>query len=95
MAFLFEGVVSRIDVLLWDKGQNLYVLDYKSSQNYQQSHKAQVSHYAAFLQTQALILRYKRALFTLIKDCLKNYGFEIKNFKVVYEYQKNRKRGSV
>ncbi len=52
-AFLFEGVVSRIDVLLWDKGENLYVLDYKSSQNYQQSHKAQVSHYAAFLQTQA------------------------------------------
>ncbi|GAA7569514.1 RecB-like helicase [Helicobacter pylori] len=52
-AFLFEGVMSRIDVLLWDKGQNLYVLDYKSSQNYQQSHKAQVSHYAAFLQTQA------------------------------------------
>ncbi|GAA8187181.1 RecB-like helicase [Helicobacter pylori] len=52
-AFLFEGVVSRIDVLLWDKGKNLYVLDYKSSQNYQQSHKAQVSHYAAFLQTQA------------------------------------------
>lgn len=52
-AFLFEGVVSRIDVLLWDKGQNLYVLDYKSSQNYQQSHKAQVSHYAVFLQTQA------------------------------------------
>ncbi len=52
-AFLFEVVVSRIDVLLWDKGQNLYVLDYKSSQNYQQSHKAQVSHYAAFLQTQA------------------------------------------
>ncbi|GAA8861708.1 RecB-like helicase [Helicobacter pylori] len=52
-AFLFEGVVSRIDVLLWDKGQNLYVLDYKSSQNYQQSHKAQVSHYSAFLQTQA------------------------------------------
>ncbi|GAA6928049.1 RecB-like helicase [Helicobacter pylori] len=53
VAFLFEGVVSRIDVLLWDKGQNLYVLDYKSSQNYQQSHKTQVSHYAAFLQTQA------------------------------------------
>ncbi|GAA7654974.1 RecB-like helicase [Helicobacter pylori] len=53
VAFLFERVVSRIDVLLWDKGQNLYVLDYKSSQNYQQSHKAQVSHYAAFLQTQA------------------------------------------
>ncbi|WRC75770.1 RecB-like helicase [Helicobacter pylori] len=53
VAFLFEGVVSRIDVLLWDKGQNLYVLDYKSSQNYQQNHKAQVSHYAAFLQTQA------------------------------------------
>ncbi len=53
VAFLFEGVVSRIDVLLWDKGQSLYVLDYKSSQNYQQSHKAQVSHYAAFLQTQA------------------------------------------
>ncbi|WRB75419.1 RecB-like helicase [Helicobacter pylori] len=52
VAFLFEGVVSRIDVLLWDRGQNLYVLDYKSSQNYQQSHKAQVSHYAAFLQTQ-------------------------------------------
>lgn len=52
-AFLFEGVVSRIDVLLWDKGQNLYILDYKSSQNYQQSHKVQVSHYAAFLQTQA------------------------------------------
>ncbi|GAA8264053.1 RecB-like helicase [Helicobacter pylori] len=52
-AFLFEGVVSRIDVLLWDKGQNLYVLDYKSSQNYQQSHKVQVSHYATFLQTQA------------------------------------------
>ncbi|WP_187940790.1 RecB-like helicase [Helicobacter pylori] len=52
-AFLFEGVVSRIDVLLWDKGQNLYVLDYKSSQNYQQSHKAQVSHYAEFLRTQA------------------------------------------
>ncbi|GAA7559475.1 RecB-like helicase [Helicobacter pylori] len=52
-AFLFEGVVSRIDVLLWDKGQNLYILDYKSSQNYQQSHKAQVSHYAEFLQTQA------------------------------------------
>ncbi|WRA07384.1 RecB-like helicase [Helicobacter pylori] len=52
-AFLFEGVVSRIDVLLWDRGQNLYVLDYKSSQNYQQSHKVQVSHYAAFLQTQA------------------------------------------
>ncbi|OPG64231.1 recombinase RecB [Helicobacter pylori] len=52
-AFLFEGVVSRIDVLLWDKGQNLYVLDYKSSQNYQQSHKVQVSHYAAFLKTQA------------------------------------------
>ncbi len=52
-AFLFEGVVSRIDVLLWDRGQNLYVLDYKSSQNYQQSHKAQVSHYAVFLQTQA------------------------------------------
>ncbi|UOR33572.1 RecB-like helicase [Helicobacter pylori] len=53
VAFLFEGVVSRMDVLLWDKGQNLYVLDYKSSQNYQQSHKAQISHYAAFLQTQA------------------------------------------
>ncbi|GAA9611969.1 RecB-like helicase [Helicobacter pylori] len=53
VAFLFEGVVSRMDVLLWDKGQNLYVLDYKSSQNYQQSHKAQVSRYAAFLQTQA------------------------------------------
>lgn len=53
VAFLFQGVVSRIDVLLWDKGQNLYVLDYKSSQNYQQSHKEQVSHYAAFLQTQA------------------------------------------
>ncbi|GAA7715846.1 RecB-like helicase [Helicobacter pylori] len=53
VAFLFEGVVSRIDVLLWDKGQNLYILDYKSSQNYQQSHKAQVSHYAEFLQTQA------------------------------------------
>ncbi|MGL2395074.1 RecB-like helicase [Helicobacter pylori] len=52
-AFLFEGVVSRIDVLLWDKGQNLYVLDYKSSQNYQQSHKVQVSHYAEFLKTQA------------------------------------------
>ncbi len=52
-AFLFQGVVSRIDVLLWDKGQNLYVLDYKSSQNYQQSHKVQVSHYAEFLQTQA------------------------------------------
>ncbi|MFP6003067.1 RecB-like helicase [Helicobacter pylori] len=52
-AFLFEGVVSRIDVLLWDKGQNLYVLDYKSSQNYQQSHKTQVSHYAEFLKTQA------------------------------------------
>ncbi len=53
VAFLSQGVVSRMDVLLWDKGQNLYVLDYKSSQNYQQSHKAQVSHYAAFLQTQA------------------------------------------
>ncbi|GHQ60777.1 DNA helicase [Helicobacter pylori] len=53
VAFLFEGVVSRIDVLLWDKEKNLYVLDYKSSQNYQQSHKVQVSHYAAFLQTQA------------------------------------------
>ncbi|WP_231229878.1 RecB-like helicase [Helicobacter pylori] len=53
VAFLFQGVVSRMDVLLWDRGQNLYVLDYKSSQNYQQSHKAQVSHYAAFLQTQA------------------------------------------
>ncbi|WRF02740.1 RecB-like helicase [Helicobacter pylori] len=53
VAFLFEGVVSRIDVLLWDRGQNLCVLDYKSSQNYQQSHKAQVSHYAAFLKTQA------------------------------------------
>ncbi len=53
VAFLSRGVVSRIDVLLWDKGQNLYVLDYKSSQNYQQSHKAQVSHYAEFLQTQA------------------------------------------
>ncbi|MGL2373552.1 RecB-like helicase [Helicobacter pylori] len=53
VAFLFEGVVSRIDVLLWDKGQNLYVLDYKSSQNYQQSHKSQVSHYAEFLKTQA------------------------------------------
>ncbi|RKV41882.1 RecB-like helicase [Helicobacter pylori] len=53
VAFLFQGIVSRIDVLLWDKGQNLYVLDYKSSQNYQQSHKAQVSHYAAFLKTQA------------------------------------------
>lgn len=53
VAFLFEGVVSRIDILLWDKGKNLYVLDYKSSQNYQQSHKVQVSHYAAFLQTQA------------------------------------------
>ncbi|GAA9892359.1 RecB-like helicase [Helicobacter pylori] len=53
VAFLFEGVVSRIDVLLWDKGKNLYVLDYKSSQNYQQSHKVQVSHYTAFLQTQA------------------------------------------
>ncbi len=52
-AFLFEGVVSRIDVLLWDRGQNLYVLDYKSSQNYQQSHKVQVSHYAEFLKTQA------------------------------------------
>ncbi|RVZ96558.1 RecB-like helicase [Helicobacter pylori] len=52
-AFLFEEVVSRIDVLLWDRGQNLYVLDYKSSQNYQQSHKAQVSHYAEFLKTQA------------------------------------------
>ncbi|MGL2642433.1 RecB-like helicase [Helicobacter pylori] len=52
-AFLFQGVVSRIDVLLWDKGQNLCVLDYKSSQNYQQSHKAQVSHYAEFLRTQA------------------------------------------
>ncbi|GAA7494137.1 RecB-like helicase [Helicobacter pylori] len=52
-AFLFQGVVSRIDVLLWDKGQNLYVLDYKSSQNYQQSHKVQVSHYAEFLRTQA------------------------------------------
>ncbi|MFP6305087.1 RecB-like helicase [Helicobacter pylori] len=52
-AFLFEGVVSRIDVLLWDRGQNLYVLDYKSSQNYQQSHKAQVFHYAEFLKTQA------------------------------------------
>ncbi|MGL2825509.1 RecB-like helicase [Helicobacter pylori] len=52
-AFLFEGVVSRIDVLLWDRGQNLCVLDYKSSQNYQQSHKVQVSHYAAFLKTQA------------------------------------------
>lgn len=52
-AFLFQGVVSRIDVLLWDKGQNLYVLDYKSSQNYQQSHKVQVSHYAEFLKTQA------------------------------------------
>ncbi|WQY23935.1 RecB-like helicase [Helicobacter pylori] len=52
-AFLFQGVVSRIDVLLWDKGQNLCVLDYKSSQNYQQSHKAQVSHYAEFLKTQA------------------------------------------
>ncbi|WP_187831432.1 RecB-like helicase [Helicobacter pylori] len=53
VAFLFEGVVSRIDILLWDRGQNLCVLDYKSSQNYQQSHKAQVSHYAAFLKTQA------------------------------------------
>ncbi len=52
-AFLFQGVVSRIDILLWDRGQNLYVLDYKSSQNYQQSHKAQVSHYAEFLKTQA------------------------------------------
>ncbi|WP_033743837.1 RecB-like helicase [Helicobacter pylori] len=52
-AFLFQGVMSRIDVLLWDRGQNLYVLDYKSSQNYQQSHKAQVSHYAEFLKTQA------------------------------------------
>ncbi|MBH0252758.1 RecB-like helicase [Helicobacter pylori] len=52
-AFLFQGVVSRIDVLLWDRGQNLYVLDYKSSQNYQQSHKAQVFHYAEFLRTQA------------------------------------------
>ncbi len=52
-AFLFQGVMSRIDILLWDKGQNLYVLDYKSSQNYQQSHKAQVSHYAEFLRTQA------------------------------------------
>ncbi|MGN8398924.1 RecB-like helicase [Helicobacter pylori] len=52
-AFLFQGVVSRIDVLLWDRGQNLYVLDYKSSQNYQQSHKVQVSHYAEFLRTQA------------------------------------------
>ncbi|EJB49181.1 RecB-like helicase [Helicobacter pylori] len=52
-AFLFQGVVSRIDVLLWDREQNLYVLDYKSSQNYQQSHKAQVSHYAEFLKTQA------------------------------------------
>ncbi|WP_033764801.1 RecB-like helicase [Helicobacter pylori] len=53
VAFLFQGVVSRIDVLLWDRGQNVHVLDYKSSQNYQQSHKAQVSHYAEFLQTQA------------------------------------------
>ncbi|MGL2457021.1 RecB-like helicase [Helicobacter pylori] len=53
VAFLFQGVVSRIDVLLWDRGQNLCVLDYKSSQNYQQSHKAQVSHYAEFLRTQA------------------------------------------
>ncbi|WQS55855.1 RecB-like helicase [Helicobacter pylori] len=53
VAFLFQGVMSRIDILLWDRGQNLYVLDYKSSQNYQQSHKAQVSHYAEFLRTQA------------------------------------------
>ncbi|WP_033738244.1 RecB-like helicase [Helicobacter pylori] len=53
VAFLFQGVVSRIDVLLWDRGQNVHVLDYKSSQNYQQSHKAQVSHYAEFLQAQA------------------------------------------
>ncbi len=52
-AFLFQGVVSRIDVLLWDRGQSLYVLDYKSSQNYQQGHKVQVSHYAEFLKTQA------------------------------------------
>ncbi len=62
VAFLFEGVVSRIDVLLWDKGQNLYVLDYKSSQNYQQSHKAQVSHYAAFLQTQAPHLKIQAGI---------------------------------
>ncbi|WP_131127332.1 RecB-like helicase [Helicobacter pylori] len=61
-AFLFEGVVSRIDVLLWDKGQNLYVLDYKSSQNYQQSHKAQVSHYAAFLKTQAPHFKIKAGI---------------------------------
>ncbi|WP_104687369.1 RecB-like helicase [Helicobacter acinonychis] len=53
VAFLFQGVVSRIDVLLWDRGQNLHVLDYKSSQNYRQSHKVQVSHYAEFLRTQA------------------------------------------
>ncbi|BAW58655.1 RecB-like helicase [Helicobacter pylori] len=62
VAFLFEGVVSRIDVLLWDKGQNLYVLDYKSSQNYQQSHKVQVSHYAAFLQTQAPHFKIKAGI---------------------------------
>ncbi|GAA7763461.1 RecB-like helicase [Helicobacter pylori] len=62
VAFLFEGIVSRIDVLLWDKGQNLYVLDYKSSQNYQQSHKVQVSHYAAFLQTQAPHFKIKAGI---------------------------------
>ncbi|WP_120909727.1 RecB-like helicase [Helicobacter pylori] len=61
-AFLFEGVVSRIDVLLWDRGQNLYVLDYKSSQNYQQSHKAQVSHYAEFLKTQAPHLKIQAGI---------------------------------
>ncbi len=73
VAFLFQGVVSRIDVLLWDKGQNLHVLDYKSSQNYQQSHKTQVSYYAEFLQIQAphfkiqagIIYAHKRLLETL------------------------------
>ncbi len=71
VAFLFEGVVSRIDVLLWDKGQNLYVLDYKSSQNYQQSHKAQVSHYAAFLQTQAPHFKIQAGIIYAHKRLLK------------------------
>ncbi|AFI05794.1 RecB-like helicase [Helicobacter cetorum] len=53
VSFLHQGIVYRIDVLLWDKRQNLCVLDYKSSQNYQQSHTKQVRNYAEFLQSQA------------------------------------------
>ncbi|AFI03407.1 RecB-like helicase [Helicobacter cetorum] len=70
VVFLNNGVIQRIDALLWDKKQDFFVLDYKSSKNHQQGHIQQVHGYAKFIQSQIPICSVKAGIVYANKELL-------------------------